>query len=77
MATYIYEYSGGKCYGYFQGKYLYTMNGKCTHYLSGSDNKYLYAYTGGQCEFYRSGKYFYEYSGGKCRWYMTQDLNQT
>jgi hypothetical protein len=69
--VYLYEMEGGACFGYFSGKYLYSMGGECTHYR-GSDEKYLYRMQGGQCDFYQKGKYFYEMNGGKCRWYLTQ-----
>lgn len=66
---YLYEMSGGECYGYFSGKYLYTMNGSCTHFRAGSGDRYLFTMAGGDCEFYQSGKYFYE-MGGSCRWWL-------
>lgn len=68
MAQWIYEMSGGQPYGYFSGKYLYTSDGKCTHYRGGSDEKYLYTMNG-QAEFYQKGKYFYTMNGS-CRWYL-------
>jgi hypothetical protein len=69
MATeYLYEMHGGTAFGYFSGKYLYTIQGECTHYRQG---KYLYTMSGGNCEFYQSGKYFYTMHGGQCRWYTT------
>lgn len=69
--TYLFEVQGGQCYGYFSGKYLYTMNGTCSHYRAGADGKYLYAMDGGECEFYQNGKYFYAMQGGECRWYLS------
>ena len=71
MTTYLYEFKGGACYGYFSGRYLYTMAGKCTHYRGSSNEKYLYAMQGGRCEFYQNGKYFYTFQGAQCRWYHT------
>lgn len=67
---YLYEMNGGSCYGYFSGKYLYTMNGDCTHYRGGDESKYLYSMKSGDCEFYQNDKYFYTMKGGTCRWYM-------
>lgn len=69
MPIYLYEFQDGACYGYFSGRYLYDMAGKCTHYRGGSNEKYLYAMEGGRCEFYQSGKYFYTLQGAQCRWY--------
>ena len=63
---YLYEMQGGQCFGYFSGKYLYTMHGQCTHYRN---RNYLYQINAGECEFYQSGKYFYTMQGGDCRWY--------
>ena len=68
---YLYEMNGGNCYGYFSGKYLYTMSGECVYYRGGSDDKYLYAYKGGSCDYYQNGKYFYAMKGGDCRWYLS------
>jgi len=70
--TYLYEMNGGQAFGYFSGKYLYSMDGECTHYRSGSDQRYLCKMDGGDCEFYQRGRYFYEMDGGNCRWYTTE-----
>jgi hypothetical protein len=68
---YLYEVVGGICYGYFSGKYLYSMNGTCVYYRGGSEQKYLYTINEGQCDYYQSDKYFYSINEGVCRWYTS------
>jgi hypothetical protein len=58
MTQYVYEMNGGAEFGYFNGKYLYSMAGSCEYYRGGSDGKYLYKYNGESCEFTRTENSF-------------------
>jgi hypothetical protein len=70
VAVYLYPFSGGSdAHGYFSGRYVYSLGGKCLYYQSG---KYLYDIKTNQAVAYRSGKYFYANSGsGNPLWYVT------
>lgn len=68
----VYEMQGSTCYGYFSGKYLYTMDGRCTHYRGGQDDRYLFRMSDSVCEFFQRDRYFYTMQGSQCRWYMAR-----
>lgn len=65
----VFECEGGERYGYFNGKYLVTSSGECSHYRGGTDHRDLYSIVGSRREFYQLGDKIYSVAGSRCRWY--------